>query len=128
MESTKKIIKISFFAQLTDLCRGWLGDLRSVFSRNEVWTSHLVEYYCIYKQRMEEEYVKDWLHRRESLLKNNRYRIVINTLKEECPEGVVGHVLLYSKGRLVQRATLKMRDGGCSTQFIFWSFAPVEHK
>ena len=70
-----------------------------------------------------EEIVKDFLDAREKILGNNRYKMQIKILTEKGEPGCVGKVELYSKKRLIHRATLKVKQKeGEEGKIIFWSF------
>ena len=94
----------------------WIEFLRNGIVRRDQWVSNLSEHYCIYKDYMCKEFVKDFLDEREKILGNNRYKMFINIIQEKGEPGTVGKVMLYSKDKLIHQATLKVKimdDNDC---------------
>ncbi len=101
----------------------WYEYLRDkLFRREKEWCSHLVEYYCIHRKFHEQRFVRDFLEERRNILSNNKHRMVINVIPDDCNDCVVGKVLLYNKGRYIHEATLKIRKPLTGENIIFWSF------
>lgn len=102
-------------------CMEWIEFLRYGLMKRKMWVSHLSEHYCIYKDFMGKEYVKDFLDERERILKNNRYKMLIKIIQEKGEENVVGKVVLYSKDKKIHEAKLKVKESK-DNNLIFWSF------
>ena len=116
--------KTQFFCEcFFEKCMEWFDFLKYGFVRRDSWVSNLSEHYCIYKEYMCKEYVRDFLDEREKILKNNKYRMEIKILQEKGEKGVVGKVLLYSKEKFIHQATLKVKENENGNDgMIFWSF------
>ena len=116
--------KRGFFCEcFFEKCMEWIDFLRYGFVKRDTWLSNLSEEYCIYKDYMCKEYIKDFLDEREKILKNNRYKMDIRILQEKAEPGIVGKVTLYRKGKFVHQATLTVREGEKDNEgIIFWSF------
>lgn len=111
-----------FFCEcIFEKCMEWVDFLRYGLVKRRAWVSHLSEHYCIYKDFMGKEFVKDFLDERERILKNNRYKMFIKILQEKGEENVVGKVLLYSKKKKIHEAKLKVKENN-GNNLIFWSF------
>lgn len=121
METTNKA---KFFCEcFFEKCMEWVEFLRYGIVRRDEWTSNLSEHYCIYKDYMGKEFVKEFLDAREKILGNNRYKMHIKILTEKGEPGCVGKVELYNKKRLIHKATLKVKQqNGEEGKIIFWSF------
>lgn len=115
--------KASLSERLIEKCLEWCEFLRyKLFRREKAWCSHLVEYYCIHRNFHEQGFVQDFLEERKSILSNNKHRMVINVIPDDCNECVVGKVLLYNRGKYIHEATLKIRKPLTGNNIIFWSF------
>lgn len=115
--------KTSILEQLAEKCLEWYEYLRyKLFRREKAWCSHLVEYYCIHRNFHEQKFVQYFLEERKTILSNNKHRMVINVIPDDCNECIVGKVLLYNKGKYIHEATLKIRKPFTGENIIFWSF------
>lgn len=116
--------KTKFFCEcFFEKCMEWIEFLHDGIVRRDKWVSNLSEHYCIYKDYMGKEFVKDFLDSREKILGNNRYKMEIKIIQERGHPGTVGFVKLYSKKRLIHQATLKVKTGEKEEgEIIFWSF------
>ena len=115
--------KASLTERLIEKCLEWYEYLRyKLFRREKAWCSHLVEYYCIHRNFHEQKFVQYFLEERKTILSNNKHRMVINVIPDDCNECIVGKVLLYNKGKYIHEATLKIRKPFTGENIIFWSF------
>lgn len=117
--------KARFFCEcFFEKCMEWSEFLRYGLVKRDTWTSNLVEHYCIHKDYMEKEYVKEFLEERKRIIDNNNYRMVIDIIEEEHDKNIVGRVELFRKNKFIHRATLKVKDSDKETSHkpIFWSF------
>ena len=115
--------KASLRERIIEKCLEWYEYLRDkLFRREKEWCSHLVEYYCIHRKFHEQRFVRDFLEERRNILSNNKHRMDINVIPDDCNDCVVGKVLLYNKGRYIHEATLKIRKPLTGENIIFWSF------
>ena len=119
-----QLYKTRFFCEcFFEKCMEWVDFLRYGFTKRNSWVSNLSEHYCIYKDYIEKEYVKNFLDEREKILANNRYKMIIKVLPEKGERGVVGKVILYSKKKKIHEAKLKVKeDNTGANNLIFWSF------
>lgn len=101
----------------------WIDFLRNGIVRRDKWVRNLSEHYCIYKEYMCKEFVKDFLDEREKILGNNSYKMFINIIPEKGEPGTVGKVKLYNKEQIIHQATLKVKiKDNEEGNIIFWSF------
>ncbi len=115
--------KASLSERLIEKCLEWIEFLRyKLFRREKSWCGHLVEYYCIHRNFHEQKFVQNFLEERKNILSNNKHRMVINVIPDDCDECIVGKVLLYNKGKYIHEATLKIRKPLTGENIIFWSF------
>lgn len=115
----------TFFCEcFFEKCMEWIDFLRYGVIKRDEWISNLSEHYCIYKEYMEKDFVKDFLNERKRILTNNRYRMYIKAIDEKGDKNIIGKVMLYSKDKFIHQATLKIKDNEDSTpgNLIFWSF------
>lgn len=126
----EKVSKTKFFCEcFFEKCMEWIEFLRNGIVRRDKWVSNLSEHYCIYKDYMCKEFVKDFLDEREKILGNNRYKMFINIIQEKGEPGTVGKVMLYSKDKLIHQATLKVKIMDDNEgNIIFWAFDKNENK
>lgn len=120
----EKVSKTKFFCEcFFEKCMEWIEFLRNGVVRRDNWVSNLSEHYCIYKDYMGKEFVKDFLDERERILGNNRYKMLIKIIQEKGEPGTVGKVKLYSKERLIHEALLKVKiKDNKEGNIIFWAF------
>lgn len=115
----------TFFCEcFFEKCMEWIDFLRYGVIKRDEWISNLSEHYCIYKEYMEKDFVKDFLNERKRILTNNRYKMYIKEIDEKGDKNIIGKVMLYSKDKFIHQATLKIKDNEDSTpgNLIFWSF------
>lgn len=126
----EKVSKTKFFCEcFFEKCMEWIEFLRNGIVRRDQWVSNLSEHYCIYKDYMCKEYVKDFLDEREKISYKNRYKMYINIIPEKGAAGTIGKVKLYSKDKLIHQATLKIKiKDNKEGNIIFWSFDKSEEK
>lgn len=120
----EKVNKAKFFCEyFFEKCMEWIEFFRNCIVKRDKWVSNLSEHYCIYKDYMCKEFVKDFLDERERILGNNRYKMLISIIQEKSVPGTIGKVMLYSKKRLIHQATLKVKiNDGKEGNIIFWAF------
>lgn len=121
----EKVNKAKFFCEcFFEKCLEWVEFLRYGIVKRDEWVSNLSEEYCIYKDYMGKEFVKEFLDEREKILGSNRYKMVISIIQEKGSPGEVGKVKLYSKDKLIHQATLKVKINNDQEEgkIIFWSF------
>lgn len=120
----KEISKVrTFYECIIEKFMEWLHFLRYGLVKHNEWISNLTEEYCIHKNHIDKEYVRDFLSAREKILNNNHYRMSIKELPE-CPdENIIGRVVLMRKKKYIHHATLKIKNCNNSKErLIFWSF------
>lgn len=104
-------------------CMEWFDYLRHDLIKRKTWVSNLIEYYCIYEEYIDKDFVKEFLNERKKILDNNRYKMEIKVLQERGDKNTIGKVELYCKKRFIHRATLKIKgDEERGDKLIFWSF------
>lgn len=120
----EKVSKTKFFCEcFFEKCMEWIDFLRNGIVRRDKWVRNLSEHYCIYKEYMCKEFVKDFLDEREKILGNNSYKMFINIIPEKGEPGTVGKVKLYNKEQIIHQATLKVKiKDNEEGNIIFWSF------
>lgn len=120
----EKVSKTKFFCEcFFEKCLEWIDFLRNGIVRRDIWVRNLSEHYCIYKEYMCKEFVKDFLDEREKILGNNSYKMFINIIPEKGEPGTVGKVKLYNKEQIIHQATLKVKiKDNEEGNIIFWSF------
>ena len=122
-----KINKLKLFCEcIVEKCMEWIFHLYYCFTIKDVWTSNLSEHYCIYKEYIGKEYIKNFLDERERIAKRNRYKMSIEIMCREGEPSVVGKVTLCRKSKAIQQATLKVRNTGGNDGIVFWSFGKEE--
>ena len=115
--------KVSIGERLIEKCLEWYEYLyHKLFRREKGWCSHVVEYYCIHRNFHEQKFIQDFLDERKDVLSNNRHRMVINVIPDNPDACEVGKVMLYSKGKYIHEATLKIRKPFTGDNIVFWSF------
>ena len=126
----EKVSKTKFFCEcFFEKCMEWIEFFRNCIVKRDKWVSNLSEHYCIYKDYMCKEYVKDFLDEREKISYKNRYKMYINIIPEKGAAGTIGKVMLYSKDKLIHQATLKIKiKDNREGNIIFWSFDKSEEK
>ena len=107
-------------------CMEWIHSLCYSFTMNEEWHSNLSEHYCIYKDYINKEYVKEFLRERERIINRNRYKMHIEVIDETGAPNIVGKVVLRRKKRVIHQATLKVSNYKEKEGMIFWSFDKQE--
>lgn len=120
----ERVSKTKFFCEcFFEKCMEWIDFLRNGIVRRDKWVRNLSEHYCIYKEYMCKEFVKDFLDGREKILGNNSYKMFINIIPEKGEPGTVGKVKLYNKEQIIHQATLKVKiKDNEEGNIIFWSF------
>ena len=113
---------LHFFECLIEKCMEWIVYLSYCFGERKEWKSNLSECYCIYKEFIGKEFIKDFLDERERILNKNRYKMQIRILCERGDDDTVGKVILYRKKRAIHQATLKVRNNSDNSGIIYWSF------
>lgn len=122
-----KINKLKQFCEyIIEKCMEWIVHLYNCLTIKKVWTSNLSEHYCIYKEYIGKEYIKNFLDERERIVNRNRYKMNIEIICEEGEPGIVGKVILYRKNKAIHQATLKVRNNNDNDGIVFWSFEERE--
>lgn len=112
----------NFFCEcFFEKCKEWAEFLKNGFVKRDDWVSHLIEYYHIHSDCIEEEFVKDFLKEREKILCHNNYKMVVKTIPEKSDGKTIGRVELYRKKHFIHAATL-LCDMEKKEKVIYWSF------
>lgn len=121
---SKLLDKPKFFCEcFFEKCMEWIEFLRYGFIERREWISNLSEHYCIHKEYIEKEFVKEFLNERKRILSRNRYKMIIKIIDEQGEKNIVGKVILYRKKKKIHEATLKTKDADTDVNnLIFWSF------
>lgn len=101
----------------------WIEYLVHIFTTQENGCRHLCEEYSMKRESMEEDYIKEFLKERERIIASNGYRMQLDSSYVSSKSEEIGIVVLRSKGRYIDHATLMAgppTDKG--NRIIYWNF------
>lgn len=121
---TEKIKRLRTLVEAgTEIFLEWIEYLNGIFRRGSNGSRHLSEEYSMKKEYMDEEYIKEFLQERERSIARYGYRMLLNSnyVSEKSEE--IGIVILRSKGRYIDHATLTVGPTTANgNRIIYWIF------